>query len=131
MRYYAKDILMDIERNTDRTWQDIADSLGKSGPALLRQLRSPEPNLSSAIFYKTLCAACLTFAGTRTAKELVSKLAKARIAKGLTLDAVAYHCGRSSWTVGKVLSGQQNPRLSTLLTLCAVLGVAPTVRYVR
>lgn len=127
MRFYAKDILMDIERNTDRTWQEIADSLGRSGPGLLRQLRSPEPNLSSEIFYKTLRAAQLTFADTRTARELVSKLAKARIAKGLTLEAVAYQCGRSPWTVGKVLSGQQNPRLSTLLTLCAVLDVAPTV----
>jgi len=127
MRLYAREVLLAIERSTERTWEDIAASLGGSGPGLLRKLRAPEPNLSSALFYKTIRAAELSFAGTTTPKELLGKFAQARSAKGMTLEAVAEQSGRSAWTVGRILSGHQSPRLGTLLILCAVLDVPPTV----
>ena len=128
LRLYAKDILVAIERATDRTWDEIAESLGKSGPALLRKLQQSEPNLSAPFFFKVVRAARVSFADTTTKKEFISKLARARITKCMTHEDVAHRCGRSAWTVGKVLAGQQTPRLNTMLTLCDALDVPPTVR---
>jgi len=56
--------------------------------------------------------------------SLIQELEQARKAAGLSQEALATRAGLSRMTVQRIESGQIDPRLSTLLEMARVLGLA-------